>query len=299
MWTKKNMTNQSGKTAIVTGANAGVGFETALALYEKGAHVIVACRDNDKANNAIEKIKSHAGTGTLETGILDLSDLKSVKQFAETFIFEHPQLHILINNAGVMRPPASKTTEGFEIQFGVNFIGHFALTGYLYPILKVTPGSRVVTVSSNAYSRGVIDFDNLMLEKPYDKGREYAQSKLADMILSIELQRRIARGGDPVISIAAQPGANNTALLRHLNIEELSDTVKRVGPLMEPWQGALPTLYAATVPEAIPGALYGPDQDGGFRGYPALSEIQPHALDEQVAQKLWAYAENCTGLFYP
>jgi NAD(P)-dependent dehydrogenase (short-subunit alcohol dehydrogenase family) len=299
MWTKKNMTNQSGKTAIVTGSNAGVGFETALALYEKGAHVIVACRDNDKANNAIEKMKSHAGTGTLETGILDLSDLESVKQFAETFIFEHPQLHILINNAGVMRPPASKTTEGFEIQFGVNFIGHFALTGYLYPILKVTPGSRVVTVSSNAYSRGVIDFDNLMLEKPYDKGREYAQSKLADIILSIELQRRIARGGDPVISIAAQPGANNTELLRHLNTEELSDTVKRVGPLMEPWQGALPTLYAATVPEAIPGALYGPDQDGGFRGYPALSEIQPHALDEQVAKKLWAYAENCTGLFYP
>jgi NAD(P)-dependent dehydrogenase (short-subunit alcohol dehydrogenase family) len=299
MWTKENMNNQSGKTAIVTGANAGVGFETALALYEKGAHVIVACRDREKANNAIERMKANVGEGSLEAGILDLSELESVKRFTEAFTRQNSKLDLLINNAGVMRPPASKTTEGFELQFGVNFIGHFALAGYLYPMLKGRPGSRVVTVSSNAYLRGIIDFENLRLEKPYDKGREYAQSKLADIFLAIELQRRIMRAGDSVVSIAAQPGANNTALLRHLNSEEFTDTVKRVGPLMEPWQGALPTLYAATVPDAIPGALYGPDQDGGFRGYPALSEIQAHALDEQLAQKLWAFAEDVTGIKFP
>ena len=299
MWTKEDMNNQAGKSAVVTGANAGVGFETALALYEKGARVIVACRDLFKANEAIKKIKLHDGSGSLEAGVLDLSSLESVKQFAEAITRKVSKLNLLINNAGVMRPPASKTAEGFELQFGVNFIGHFALTGYLYPTLKTTQGARVVTVSSNAYLRGVIDFDNLKLEKRYDKGREYAQSKLADLFLATELQRRIDTAGDSVVSIAAQPGANNTDLLRHLNTEEFTDTVKRVGPLMEPWQGALPTLYAATMPDAVPGALYGPDQDGGFRGYPALSKIQPHALDEQLAQRLWEYAEDATDITFP
>ena len=293
------MDDQSGKTVIVTGANAGVGFETALALYEKGAHVIAACRSLDKAQDAIEKIKQHPGTGTVEAGVLNLSSLASVKQFAADFSTKHQQLHILINNAGVMRPPASKTAEGFELQFGVNFIGHFALTGLLYPVLKATPGARVVTVSSNAYLRGKIDFDNFRLEKPYDPGGEYAQSKLADIMFSIELQRRLAQAYDTVVSIAAQPGANNTELLRHMGEEELKASIARVGPLMEPWQGALPSLYAATVAGAIPGALYGPDQDGGYRGYPAQAAIELHALDEQVAKRLWKYAEEVTGVVFP
>ena len=269
MWTKVDMDDQSGKTVIVTGANAGVGFETALALYEKGAHVIAACRSLEKTQETIEKIKRHPGTGTLEAGVLDLSSMASVKQFAADFSAKHQHLHILINNAGVMRPPASKTAEGFELQFGVNFIGHFALTGLLYPVLKATPASRIVTVSSNAYLRGKIDFDNFRLEKPYDKSGEYAQSKLADILFSIELQRRLAQTHDAVVSIAAQPGANKTELFRHRDEEELKAAIARVGPLMEPWQGALPSLYAATVADAVPGALYGPDQDGGYRGYPA------------------------------
>ena len=299
MWTKANMDDQSGKTVIVTGANAGVGFETALALYEKGAHVIAACRSLEKAQEAIAKIKKHPGAGTLEAGVLDLSSLASVKQFAANFSAKHRHLHILINNAGVMRPPASKTAEGFELQFGVNFIGHFALTGLLFPLLKTTPGSRIVTVSSNAYLRGTIDFDNFRLEKPYEPGREYAQSKLADIMLSIELQRRLAKTHHPVVSIAAQPGANNTELLRHMDDQELKAAIARVGPLMDPWQGALPSLYAATVADAVPGALYGPDQDGGYRGYPAQAGIEPHALDEQVAKRLWAYAEEVTGVVFP
>ena len=164
MWTKNNIPDQSGKTIIVTGANAGIGYETALALYQAGAHVILACRSHEKAEETLNKIKEQAGKGSLETGILDLSSLASVKHFAEDFLQNHQQLDVLINNAGVMIPPASKTTEGWELQFGVNFIGHFALTGLLYALIKSTPKSRIVTVSSMAYVHGKIDFDNLKSE---------------------------------------------------------------------------------------------------------------------------------------
>lgn len=299
MWTKNDMPAQSGKTVIVTGANAGIGFETALAFYEKGAHVVLACRDLEKANDAANRIKQAAGTGTLEAALLDLGSLASVKQFAQSFIEHHLQLHLLINNAGVMIPPASKTEDGFELQFGVNFIGHFTLTGYLYPLLNATRGSRIVTVSSMAYLPGVIDFGNLRSEKDYEPMREYRQSKLADMLLTIELHRRITAVGGQVVSIAAQPGANKTELVRHMSDEAYKAAVERVGELMDPWQGALPSLYAATAAEAKGGALYGPDQDGGYRGYPAEAVITPNALDEGVAQKLWAFAEKVTGVHYP
>ena len=298
MWTKKNMPDQTGKTVIVTGANAGIGFETALALYEAGAHVVLACRSLDNAQQALAKMQEQKGSGTLETALLDLASLASVKQFAETFVKQHPQLHLLINNAGVMIPPASKTADGFELQFGVNFIGHFALTGYLYPLLKATPGSRIVTVSSMAYLRGVIDFDNLRSEKDYDAMREYCQSKLADIILSVELQRRITSLGDPVLSIAAQPGANKTELSRHMSEDAFNAAVERIGELMDPWQGALPSLYAATAADAKGGHLYGPDQDGGYRGYPGLADITPNGLDEEVAKKLWDTAEQVTGVYF-
>jgi NAD(P)-dependent dehydrogenase (short-subunit alcohol dehydrogenase family) len=299
MWTKDNVGDQTGKTVIVTGANAGIGFETALALYEAGAQVILACRSLDKAQQALTKIKEHKGTGTLEVAQLDLESLGSVKQFADDFINKHNKLDVLINNAGVMIPPASKTKEGYELQFGVNFIGHFALTGYLYQLLNATPGSRIVTLSSMAYLRGSIDFDNLRSEKDYDAMREYAQSKLANLMFSIELQRRIVTAKEQVVSIAAQPGANKTELSRHMDNAEFEAAVERIGGLMEPWQGALPSLYAAVSPQAKPGELYGPDQDGGYRGYPAQAVITPNALDEAVAKKLWGMAEGATGLRYP
>jgi len=299
MWTKENMPDQSGKTVIVTGANAGVGFETALAFYEAGAHVILACRSVINAEQAIDSIQQQKGNGTLEAGLVDLSSLASVKQFAESFIQQHQQLHVLINNAGVMIPPASKTTEGYELQFGVNFLGHFALTGYLYPLLNATAGARIVTVSSMAYLNGVINFENLRSEIDYEAMREYRQSKLADLLFSIELQRRIAAKGDQIVSIAAQPGANKTELVRHMTEEAYAEAVKRVGDLMDPWQGALPSLYAAVSAEAIPGKLYGPDQDGGYRGYPAEATITTNALDETVAKKLWSFAEDVTGVYFP
>lgn len=299
MWTKNNIPDQTGKTAIVTGANAGIGFETALALYESGAHVVLACRNQENADQAINRIQSQSGKGTLETALLDLSSLDSVKQFAEEFIKNHSQLHVLINNAGVMIPPASKTADGYELQFGVNFIGHFALTGHLYALLNATSGSRIVTLSSMAYLHGVIDFDNLKSEHSYDPMREYCQSKLANLMFSIELQRRISKTGDQVVSIAAQPGANKTELSRHMSDDAFAAAVDRIGELMDPWQGALPSLYAATSEEAIPGELYGPDRDGGYRGYPAQAIITENALDENVAKKLWEYAQTETGINYP
>lgn len=299
MWTKNNMPDQTGKTVIVTGANAGIGFETALALYEAGAHVTLACRSLERAEQAIAKIKQQEGNGTLEAAVLDLSSLASVKQFAENFIQKHAQLNILINNAGVMIPPASKTTEGYELQFGVNFLGHFALTGHLYPLLKASNGARVVTLSSVAYLSGVINFDNLRSEKDYDPMREYQQSKLADIIFSLELQRRITAAGDAVLSLAAQPGANKTELSRHMNTDAYNKAVERIGGLMDPWQGALPSLYAATIAGAIKGGFYEPDGDNGYKGYPTQSPIAEHALNETVAKKLWEFAEQATGIYYP
>ncbi|HTE27987.1 oxidoreductase [Flavitalea sp.] len=299
MWTKQNISDQSGKWVIVTGANTGIGFETALALYEAGANVVLACRNLEKANQALSEMKQESSTGTLEAALIDLGNLASVKQFAETYIKQHHKLDLLINNAGVMIPPASRTAQGYELQFGVNFIGHFALTGYLYPLLNATPESRIITLTSLAYKNGKIDFDNLKSEKDYEPMREYQQSKLADLIFSTELQRRITARGDQVLSIAAQPGANKTELSRHMSDKAFNEAVERFGELMEPWQGALPSLYAAASKEVTGGALYGPDKDGGVRGYPAEAVIDENALNISDAKRLWTLAEQATGISYP
>ena len=298
MWTTKEIPDQKGKTVIVTGANTGLGYETALALYKAGANVIVACRDKAKGEKAIAKMETEKSTGSLEIGVLDLASLESVKEFAETFIEQHKQLNLLINNAGVGSPPAAKTREGYELQFGVNYLGHFALTGLLYPLLQATQGARVVTVSSFGYIGAVIDFDNLKSEKGYDAVREYCVSKLADIMLSVELDRRIKAKGHQVLSIAAQPGANSTELTRHTPDEAVIAMKKQFDGFMEPWQGALPTLYAAVSNDAVGGKMYEPE-DGGYKGYPVLAELQENALDETVAKKLWSISEKATGIVYP
>ncbi|MET4082702.1 NAD(P)-dependent dehydrogenase (short-subunit alcohol dehydrogenase family) [Pedobacter sp. UYP30] len=295
MWTAKDIPNQKDKTIIVTGGNTGIGFETALALYRAGAKVIIACRDKEKADQAIKEMKNRKGNGSLEVSILDLSSLDSVKQFADTFMQQHQGLDLLINNAGVATPPESKTNEGFEMQFGVNFLGHFYLTGLLYPLLLKTENSRIITLSSNGYQTAVIDFENLKAEKDYDALREYRQSKLANLIFSIELDRRIKAKGHQVLSIAAQPGANNTELTRHLSAEAIAIGKERLGTFMEPWQGALSVLYAAVSEQASGGNMYEPEESG-LRGYPTLANIQENAMDKKVAQKLWGLAEKITGL---
>jgi len=223
MWTKNNIPDLSGKIAIVTGSNTGIGFETAKALFEAGAQVTIAARDVQKAKNAIQKIQSDtAGTGTLDYGKLDLANTGQVREFADHFMQKHTKLDILINNAGVMVPPAAKTDDGFELQFGVNFMGHFALTRYLLPLLKQTANARVVTLSSGAATLvDSIDFDNLRLEKSYDEWREYAVSKLADILFSYELDRRFRDAALPAIAVAAHPGVTRTDLQRNIPGENL------------------------------------------------------------------------------
>jgi NAD(P)-dependent dehydrogenase (short-subunit alcohol dehydrogenase family) len=303
MWTKANISDQSGKIIIVTGANSGIGYETALALYEAGAEVILACRNMDKAADAKKRLEAHGGKGTLEISKLNLGDLSDVKRFSDEFTRSHQQLDVLINNAGVANtganaPDKAKTVDGYEEQFGTNFLGHFALTGFLYPVLKTTKGARVVTISSMGYLGGQIDFDNLRSENSYDAFREYRQSKLADLLLTIELDRRIKKKGDHILSIAAQPGANKTELVRHMSDKEIATVVERTGEFMDPWQGALPTLYAAVSADSLGGNLYEPDK-GGQSGYPTLAVIKEPALDETVAKKLWDKAQEITGIIYP
>ena len=298
MWTNENIPDQTGRTVIVTGANVGVGYATALALYEKGATVILACRDLAKAKEAAAEIEKTNGSGKTEILQLDLSDLDAVKTAADEFKAKHNRLDLLINNAGVMVPPASKTRQGYELQFGTNALGHFAFTGHLYPLLQATSGSRIVTVSSLVYRLGTIDYDNLKLEKEYDPNREYAQSKLGNLFFTLEFQRRINAKGDAVLSTASHPGVTGTNLARYMTQDDIKGIVEVYGELMEPWQGALPSLYAAIEP-IEGGTFIGPDQDGGLRGYPAKAQILPHALNETEAGKLWRYAEEATGVYFP
>lgn len=303
MWTKADIPDQTGKTIIVTGANTGIGYETALALYQAGADVLLACRNLEKAAAARKELEAHGGKGTLDIAALDLADLSDVKRFANQFMESHKQLHALVNNAGVANtgenaPDKPKTTDGYEEQFGTNFLGHFALTGRLYPLLKATRGARIVTVSSNGYQSAHIEFNNLKSEYSYNAMREYRQSKLANLIFSIELDRRMKKLGDRVLSIAAQPGANKTELVRHMTDKEIDIGIERIGEFMEPWQGALSLLYATVSEDAFGGNLYEPDQNG-YRGYPTLSAIKENALDESVAAHLWELAEAATGLRYP
>jgi len=297
MWTKENIPDQTGKVAIVTGANTGIGYETALALYEKGAHVIVASRDATKAQYAIDRMKASGGNGSLEIGTLDLASMKATKAFADDFKSKYQYLDLLINNAGVMTPHASKTNDGFELHFGVNFIGHFVLTAHLLPLVQASRAGRIVTVSSAGSTLvSEIDFDNLKMEKGYDANKAYFISKLAGIQFSYELDRRLKRINSPVISTAAHPGVSHTDLQRHIPADELKTAFQRFAAVSEPWQAALPSLYAATAESVTGGDYYGPDGENEHSGYPAPSKRLTGAeQDEQQAKKLWAYTEDQVG----
>lgn len=295
MWTTEQIPDLSGKTAIVTGANTGIGYEIAKALNTAGANVIIAARDLKKADAAAEKIRKETNaTGSLETEILDLANLSHIRTFSEVIKHKYQQLDLLINNAGVMIPPPSKTHNGFELQFGVNFIGHFALTAQLFPLLKKSQAARIITLSSGAATLATgIDFNNLKLEKPYDSWREYAVSKLADILFTYELDRRLKDASNTIISAAAHPGVTRTDLQRHIPVEELTGLFAQFDKVMEPWQGALPALFAATDPAAKGGVFYGPDGPKEYAGYPAPSRHStPPMNDQQLAADLWAYTED-------
>ncbi len=286
--------NLSGKTVVVTGSNTGIGYETALDLYQKGAKVYVACRNDKKALNAIERMKAQNGSGELVFSHLDLASLNSVRHFSESVLEKESKLDLLINNAGVMIPPPAKTEDGFEIQFGINFIGHFALTGHLFNILEATTGSRVVTLSSIAHRGARIDFDNFRLEKPYSNWREYGQSKLADIIFALEFDKRLRNNGCQMMSLAAHPGFSKTDLQVHMDRDMLASL-----DLMTAKEGAQPTLAACLREDAKGGQYWGPDGPKEQKGKPALAKIDAAALDENLNAKLWDWAKAETGANFP
>ena len=292
------MPDQHGRLAVVTGANTGLGFETARMLAARGASVVLAARDVDKAKDAAARIAETVPGADLGIQHLDLSSLESVRGAADALGARHPRIDLLINNAGVMYTPKRTTRDGFELQFGTNHLGHFALTGLLIEQLLAVPGSRVVTVSSVGHRiRARINFDDLQFERSYNRVAAYGQSKLANLMFTYELDRRLS---GKTIAVAAHPGGANTELGRNMPAAVRGVAVPLVGLLAQSAaMGALPTLRAATDPAAAGGQYYGP---GGFlqtRGYPTLVESSRQSHDEAVQRRLWAVSEELTGVTYP
>jgi NAD(P)-dependent dehydrogenase (short-subunit alcohol dehydrogenase family) len=293
-WTERDVPDQSGRVAVVTGANTGLGFETARVLAARGASVVLAVRDVEKGKQAAARM-----TGDVSVQALDLTSLESIRTAAADLHATHQRIDLLINNAGVMYTRKQTTRDGFELQFGTNHLGHFALTGLLLDLLLPVPGSRVVTVSSVGHRiRAAIHFDDLQWERSYNRVAAYGQSKLANLMFTYELQRRLAPHGTTA-AVAAHPGASNTELARN------SPAVARLlltalGPVItqNAAKGALPTLRAATDPAVLGGQYYGPDGLGEARGNPRLVTSSPQSYDIAIQQRLWAVSEDLTGVTF-
>ncbi|MFD4462317.1 SDR family NAD(P)-dependent oxidoreductase [Nocardia sp. NPDC058480] len=294
-WTEQHIPDQHGRVAIVTGANTGLGFETARMLAERGATVVLAVRDIEKGRQAAARIN-----GDVTVQALDLASLDSIRSAAADLRAAHPRIDLLINNAGVMYTPRQTTADGFEVQFGTNHLGHFAFTGLLLDRLLPVPGSRVVTVSSTGHRiRAAIHFDDLQWERSYGRIGAYGQSKLANLMFTYELQRRPASHGTTV-AVAAHPGVSNTELIRNTPTA-LRLPVTWLAPLLTQRadMGALPTLRAATDPAVVGGQYYGPGNRGEIRGYPKLVTSSPDSHDQTIQQRLWTVSEELTGVTFP
>ncbi|AYA36994.1 SDR family NAD(P)-dependent oxidoreductase [Hymenobacter oligotrophus] len=294
-WSVAQVPAQPGRVAIVTGANSGVGYETALALAQKGAHVVLACRNPDKAAKAQARIQAAAPGAQTEILPLDLSRLQSVRDFAGAFGQRHARLDWLINNAGVMMPPHQVTDDGFENQLATNYLGHFALTGLLLPRLGSTPGSRVVTLSSLSYKWAEIDFADLHAGKGYSRRKAYGQSKRACLVFAYELQRRLVAAGLPTRSVAAHPGLAKTNLDQYFPA-----LIRPLGSLfLQPAsQGAWPVLYAALADNLGGGEFIGPAGFRQMRGYPTQVDSDASSQDPRVGRQLWQVSEELTQTRY-
>ncbi|MBB4099347.1 SDR family oxidoreductase [Sphingomonas kyeonggiensis] len=301
-WTASDIPPQQGRTAVVTGTG-GLGFEDALALARSGGDVILAGRNPLKGPDAVARIRQLVPQAIISFEQLDLASLKSIDDFAERLSSKRPSVDMLINNAGVMVPPRRQETEdGFELQFGTNFLGHFALTARLLPLLRNASKARVVTLSSIAARAGSINFADLNAEQGYKPMPVYSQSKLACLMFALELDRLSKKNGWGVSSIAAHPGISRTDLLLNAPGKfSLERTMRTFLPfLFQPAaQGALPALFAATAPEAKGGTYYGPDKMSEVRGHPAPAKVPDAALDEAVAGRLWRSSEELTGISFP
>jgi NAD(P)-dependent dehydrogenase (short-subunit alcohol dehydrogenase family) len=303
-WTVEKIPNLNGKTVIITGANSGLGYETARALSRASAKVVFACRNETTSVAAMARIRAEQPAAALTFLPLDLSSLGSVRAFARRFAEGHERLDLLLNNAGVMALPYRKTADGFEMQFGTNHLGHFALTGLLLPLLARAPSARVVTVSSQAHRMGAINFDDLASERSYQRWLAYGQSKLANLLFAYELERRIEAHGLPVKSVAAHPGFSATELgSKGPQMEGASFTL-----LLNRWMnqvitqsaamGALPTLFAATAPEVHGGDYIGPDGPFEMQGHPVKVQSNARSHDLEVARRLWEVSEQLTSVRY-
>jgi NAD(P)-dependent dehydrogenase (short-subunit alcohol dehydrogenase family) len=301
-WSTADVPDQSGRVAIITGANTGLGYHTAEVLAQCGAHVVLAVRNLEKGNHALARIVAAHPQADVTLQKLDLSSLDSVRAAATALRKAYPRIDLLINNAGVMWTPKQLTADGFEMQFGTNHLGHFALTGLLLDNLLPVRGSRVVTVSSIGHRiRAAIHFDDLQWEHGYDRIAAYGQSKLANLLFTYELQHRLAAREHPTTAaLAAHPGGSNTELARHIPAI-LKPAYAVFGPLLfqNAAMGALPTLRAATDPDAAGGQYYGPDGLGEQRGHPKVVSSSKQAQDADLQQRLWKVSEELTGVTYP
>lgn len=300
-WTTDDMPDQAGRTAVITGANTGLGLETAKALAARGAAVVLAVRNLDKGKDAAAAITATTPGADVTLQRLDLSSLASVREAADELRTGHDRIDLLVNNAGVMYTPKSTTADGFELQFGTNHLGHFALTGLLLERLLVTAGSRVVTVSSVGHRiRARIHFDDLQFEHGYGRVAAYGQSKLANLMFTYELQRRLTAADTTTVALAAHPGGSNTELVRN-SPAPLRALNAVFGSLVaqSAAMGALPTLRAAADPAAVGGQYYGP---GGFRelrGHPEVVASSARSHEVDVQRRLWTASEDLTGVTYP
>jgi NAD(P)-dependent dehydrogenase (short-subunit alcohol dehydrogenase family) len=308
-WKAADIPSLAGKRVLITGANSGIGYHAALKLARKGAHVMLASRDRERGEAALARLDADAPSAHTELVIFDLASLASVRSFAENELAKHRPIHVLINNAGVMAPPKRlQTADGFELQFGTNVLGHFALTALLMPALQLAAAEspdrpRIVTIASIAHKRGQLNFDDLQSSKSYSPMRAYQQSKLADLIFAFELDRRLRATDSRVMSVAAHPGVADTNLFKVGNHSPFEKTARNlvghaIGIVLNTdAEGALPTLYAATAQAVQDGGYYGPQGFQEMRGEDVgPAKVAPQALDTVAAARLWQACEDLTGV---
>ena len=299
-WTAAQVPSQTGKRAIITGANIGLGFQTARALARAGAQVVMACRSTERGEAAARRIREEQPAAQVFVAQLDLSSLASVRSFAQAVVAAGEPVDLLINNAGIMAlPTRERSPEGFELQLATNYLGHFALTGLLLPQLLAAQAPRVVSVSSNAHKRGQLHLDDFQQERGYAPMKSYAQTKLAMLVFARELQQQSDGHRSKLVSIAAHPGLSSTGIGRTLQGPMKLVTGVAFSVLGQTdAEGALPQLYAATAPDAERGGYYGPSGFQEFKGAPAPAKLAPQAQDSASGPRLWTISEELTGVHY-
>lgn len=304
-WSEDDIPDQTGRIYLITGANSGIGFEAARALAEKGATLVLGCRNRSKADDAVALIAERGPTGTTEVLEMDLADLDSVESAANEFRSRHDRLDVLVNNAGLMATPRQETAQGFEMQIGVNHLGHFALTGHLLPLLLDSGPSRVVSISSQGHRMGRLDLDDLNSERGYSPWPAYFQSKLANLLFTRELQRRLSESGEEAIAVAAHPGVTSTNLGHERSGGVLSVVMAFGRPVFDQLfaqsaaMGALPTLRAATDNAVAAGDYFGPAGLSEMRGHPVAVGSSGRARNDADARRLWEMSSELTGVAYP